>query len=274
MNITIENIQYLRKMTGAGVMDCKNALNEAMGNYNKAIEIIRKKGKAIANKRENREASEGCALAACKDHFAVIVSVKCETDFVAKEVSFVNMVKKILFVALKDKPKNIEELNNLSIDGSKISDLIIDRIRINGEKIELWYYDFLIAPSVVSYVHTGNKIAVIVGFNQLSVNHQVAKDVAMQVAAMNPIAVCKNSIPKKIIEREKRIAREKAKELGKPEMILDRIEDGALNKYYKEYTLLLQDFIKDPKITVNDFLKKQDANMTVTDFRRISLNVE
>jgi elongation factor Ts len=272
--VTIANIQYLRKMTGAGVLDCKNALNEANGDYDIAVEIIRKKGKMIARKRADRDAIEGCVLAARRSNFAAIVAVRCETDFVAKGEKFIGMVKKILDLALEIRPKNIEELNNFNINGCKICELITDYSGVSGEKIELGFYEYLIAPTVEIYVHSGNKLATIVGFNQNEVDVRVAKDIAMQVAAMNPVSVDKNSIPLKIIEKERKIAREIAIEQGKSELVLNRIEDGALNKYYKDYTLLLQNFVKNPKITVGDFLKNYNKDLSVVDFRRVCLNVE
>jgi elongation factor Ts len=274
MAVTMADIQHLRKMTGAGMMDCKNALNEADNDFDKAIEIIRKKGQAVAAKREDREASEGCVLAASQGDFAAIVAVKCETDFVAKGEDFIAMVRKILNVALENKPQSTEELNELSVEGRKVHELITDRIGITGEKMELGAYEYLAAPTTIAYIHPGNKLATIVGFNQVSVDTQVAKDVAMQVAAMNPVSVDKNSVPAEIMEREKKIAREKAVEQGKPEAILDKIAEGALNKYFKDFTLLMQDFVKEPKITIDDYLKKQDKALTVTAFKRVNLNVE
>jgi elongation factor Ts len=274
MAVTMADIQHLRKMTGAGMMDCKNALNEAESDFDKAIEIIRKKGQAVAAKREDREASEGCVLAATQGNFAAIVAVKCETDFVAKGEEFIGMVKKILQVALEKQPQSTEELNELSVDGRKVHELITDRIGITGEKMELGAYEFLTASTTVSYIHPGNKLATIVGFNQAGVDAQVTKDVAMQVAAMNPVSVDKNNVPIEIVEREKKIAREKAIEQGKPEAILDRIAEGALTKYYKDFTLLMQDFVKDSKITIDDYLKKQNKDLTVTTFKRVNLNVE
>jgi elongation factor Ts len=274
MAVTMADIQHLRKMTGAGMMDCKNALNEAESDFDTAIEIIRKKGQAVAAKREDREASEGCVLATTKDDFAAIVAVKCETDFVAKGEDFIGMVRKILNVALENQPKTIEELNELSVDGRKVHELITDRIGITGEKMELGAYEQVTAPTTVAYIHPGNKLATIVGFNQAGVDTQVAKDVAMQVAAMNPISVDKATVPAEIVEREKKIAREKAIEQGKPETILDRIAEGALIKYYKDFTLLMQDFVKDSKITIEDYLKKQNKELTVSGFKRVNLNVE
>lgn len=274
MTVTMADIQHLRKMTGAGMMDCKSALNEAAGNHDKAMEIIRKKGQAVAAKREDREAAEGCVLAATKNDFAAIVAIKCETDFVAKGEDFIEMVKKILQVALDNQPKTTDELNALSVDGRSVQELITDRIGITGEKMELGAYEYIVAPSTVAYIHPGNKLATICGFNQKDVDAQVAKNIAMQIAAMNPVSIDKDSVPVEIVEREKKIAREKAVEQGKPENILDRIAEGALTKYYKDYTLLNQDFVKDSKVTIADYLKKQNKDLTVTAFKRVNLNVE
>lgn len=274
MAVTMADIQHLRKMTGAGMMDCKNALNEANNDFDTAVEIIRKKGQAVAAKREDREAAEGCVLAATKGEFAAIVAVKCETDFVAKGSDFIGMVQKILDVALEQQPQSAEALTELTVEGRKVQELITDRIGVTGEKMELGAYSFLSAPTTIAYIHPGNKLATIAGFNQAGVETQVAKDVAMQIAAMNPVSVDKETVPAEIAEREKKIAREKAIEQGKPEAILDRIAEGALQKYYKEYTLLAQDFVKEPKITIDDYLKRQNKELTVIGFRRVNLNVE
>ena len=274
MAVTMAEITHLRKMTGAGMMDCKNALNEAEGDFEKAIEIIRKKGQAVAAKREDREAAEGCVLAAINGDFAAIVAVKCETDFVAKGPDFIALTKNILNAALANKPANADALLATLIEGRPVSEWITDRIGVTGEKMELGAYEYLTAPTTIAYIHPGNKLATIVGLNQPGVENQVAKDVAMQVAAMNPVSVDKSTVPAEIVEREKKIAREKAIEQGKPEAILDKIAEGALTKYYKDYTLLMQDFVKDSKITIDDYLKKQDKNLTVTGFKRVNLNVE
>ncbi|MDR2843715.1 MAG: translation elongation factor Ts [Candidatus Symbiothrix sp.] len=274
MAVTMADIQHLRKMTGAGMMDCKNALAEAEGDFEKAVEIIRKKGQAVAAKREDRDAAEGCVLAAIRNDFAAIVAVKCETDFVAKGEEFIGMVRKILSAALENQPKTTEDLLEISVDGRKVSELITDRIGVTGEKMELGAYEYLNAPATVAYIHPGNKLATIVGLNQAGVDTQVAKDIAMQVAAMNPVSVDKDSVPAEIVEREKKIAREKAIEQGKPENILDRIAEGALQKYYKDFTLLQQEFVKDSKLTISEYLKKQNKDLTVTGFKRVNLNVE
>jgi len=274
MAVTMADIQHLRKMTGAGMMDCKNALNEAEGDYDKAVEIIRKKGQAVAAKREDRDAAEGCVLAATNGDFAAIAAIKCETDFVAKGQDFIALTQNILNAALDKKPTSTEDLLEVSIGGRSASELITDRIGVTGEKMELGAYEFLTAPTTIAYIHPGNKLATIVGFNLPNVDVQVAKDVAMQVAAMNPVAVDKDSVPAEIVEKEKKIAREKAIEQGKPENILDRIAEGAVQKFYKEFTLLSQEFIKDAKITIDDYLKKQNKELTVVAFKRVNLNQE
>ena len=274
MAVTMADITHLRKMTGAGMMDCKNALTEAEGDYDKAVEIIRKKGQAVAAKREDREASEGCCLAATNGDFAAIVALKCETDFVAKNADFIALTKSILNVALENKPKSVEELNALTIGGASIAQLVIDRIGITGEKMEIGAYQYLSAPTTVAYIHPGNKLSTIAGFNQANVDAQVAKDIAMQVAAMNPVAVSKEGVSQETINTELKIAREKAQEAGKPEAILDKIAEGALVKYFQENTLLSQAFVKDAKITIEQYLQKQNKELTVVDFKRVTLNVD
>ncbi len=274
MAVTMADITHLRKMTGAGMMDCKNALNEANGDYDKAMEIIRKKGQAVAAKREDREASEGCCIAATNGNFAAIVALKCETDFVAKNSDFIALTKSILDAALENKPQNIDELNAININGSTVAQLVTDRIGVTGEKMEIGAYEFVVAPTTVAYIHPGNKLSTIVGLNIPNVDAQVAKDVAMQVAAMNPVAVTKDSVSQDVIDRELKIAREKAQEAGKPEAILDKIAEGALNKYFQENTLLAQAFIKDGKITVEQYLKQQNKELTVDMFKRVTLNVD
>jgi len=268
MAVTMAEIQHLRKMTGAGMMDCKNALNEANGDFDKAMEIIRKKGQAVAAKREDREASEGCVLAATAGDFAAVVALQCETDFVAKNEEFIALTQQILDAAISHK-----QLLALELPNGTVSQLITDKIGATGEKMQLGFYEHLTAPYVTSYIHMGNKLATIAGFNKANVDEHVAKDVAMQVAAMNPIAVTPESIPADVKEKELEIAREKAREAGKPENLLDRIAEGALQKFYKESTLLQQEYVKDPKKTIEQFLKENDKELTVTSFKRVSLNV-
>jgi elongation factor Ts len=268
------DIAHLRKMSGAGMMDCKNALEEADGDFDKAMEIIRKKGQAVAAKRSDREASEGCVLAVDESEFAAIVALKCETDFVAKNEQFVALTQEILNAAVRNKIASLEELKAVPLaDGRPAQEHITDRVGVTGEKMELGFYEFLNGASTISYIHPGNKLATIVAFNQ-PLEYQVARDVAMQVAAMNPIAVCPEEVPQKTIEQELEIARDKARQAGKPDNLLDRIAEGALQKFYKESTLLQQEFVKDAKLSIAQYLQQQDKKLTVTAFKRVTLNME
>ena len=273
MAVTMADIQHLRKMTGAGMMDCKNALNETDGDFDKAVEIIRKKGKAIAAKREDRDASEGCVLAKTENGHGAIIALQCETDFVAKNAAFVALTEQILDLAMDKKPKTLEELLALQLLDGTVSELITDRIGATGEKMELGFYEYITAPSVVAYIHPGNKLATIVGFNKENAPDNVARDIAMQVAAMNPIAITAEEIPANVKETEMKIAPEKAIEGGKPAHILDIIAEGALQKFFKESTLLQQEYVKDSKLTIEQFMKQNDKELMVTAFKRVSLNV-
>jgi len=268
------DIAHLRKMSGAGMMDCKKALEEADNDFDKAMEIIRKKGQAVAAKRSDREASEGCVLAADNGDFAGVVALKCETDFVAKNEEFIGLTQSILDVAMDKKPATLDELLALPLsDGRAIENHITDRIGVTGEKMELGFYEFVNGTATVSYIHPGNKLATVVGFNQ-ALDKQVARDIAMQVAAMNPVALTPAEVPQNVIDSEMEIARDKARQAGKPENLLDRIAEGALQKFYKENTLLQQEFVKDSKLTIEQYLQQQDKSLTVTAFKRVTLNVE
>ncbi|MDR3269596.1 MAG: translation elongation factor Ts [Tannerella sp.] len=274
MAVTMADIAHLRKMSGAGMMDCKNALEEAGNDFDKAMEIIRKKGQAVAAKRSDREASEGCVLAADKGDFAAIVALKCETDFVAKNEEFIALTKSILAAAIDKKPAALAELLATPLsDDRAIEEHITDRIGVTGEKMELGFYEYVTGASTISYIHPGNKLATIVAFNQ-AIEYQVARDVAMQVAAMNPVSVTQEEVPQNVINTELEIARDKARQAGKPENLIDRIAEGALQKFYKESTLLQQEFVKDSKLTIQQYLQKQDKALTATTFKRVSLNVE
>ena len=265
-------ISKLRTMTGAGMMDCKNALTEAENDFEKAIEIIRKKGQAVAAKRSDREAAEGCVLAKADGGFAAVLALKCETDFVAKNADFVALTQSILDVAMAKKPATTEALAALTIGGQAISELIIERIGITGEKMELDFYEFVVGGTTAAYIHPGNKLATLVAFAEEGVDYQVARDVAMQAAAMNPVSLDRASVPAKMIETELEVGREKAREEGKPENMLEKIAQGRLNKFYQESTLLEQAFIKDHKLTVADYLKANKA--TAIAFKRVTLNME
>lgn len=274
MAVTMADIQHLRKLTGAGMMDCKSALTEAEGDFDKAIEIIRKKGQAFAAKREDRDASEGCVLAKVENGFGAIVALKCETDFVAINADFVALTTTILDAAVANKPADLDALNAVVIDGRTIAELVTDRMGITGEKMELGVYETVTAPTVVAYIHPGNKLASIVGFNKENVDAEVARDVAMQVAAMNPVSILPEEVSEEIKERELNLAKEKAREAGKPENLIDRIAEGALQKFYKEYTLLQQEFVKNPKQTVAQYLASADKELAVVGFKRFTLNAE
>ena len=271
--ISAADVSKLRKSTGAGMMDCKKALQEAEGDFEKAIEIIRKKGQAIANKRADRDASEGVTIskAGADGTFGVVVALSCETDFVAKNEDFVKLAFAILDKALETKPADLEALKQQTLDGKVISDIIVEQMGVIGEKIELAHYDKVEAESVVPYIHHGNKLATLVGFNK-TIDLEKGKDIAMQIAAMNPVAIDESDVPANIIEKEKEIGREQALKEGKPENIVDKIAEGKLKKYFKENTLLNQEFTKDNKKTVKEYLQESDKELTVTSFKRFTLN--
>lgn len=273
VQIAAADVSKLRKSTGAGMMDCKKALQEAEGDFDKAVELIRKKGQAVANKRADRDASEGAVLAGINNDssFGALIALNCETDFVAKNEDFVKFAREILSTAIANNPADLDALKELKIDNKSIADLIVEQIGVIGEKIELAYYEKIEATQVISYIHPGNKLATLAGFNKTT-TEQVAKDIAMQVAAMNPVALDESDVPADVIEKEKEIGREQALREGKPENIVDKIAEGKLTKFFKENTLLNQDFTKDSKISVNQYLKNNDKELTVTAFKRYSLN--
>ena len=273
MAVTMAEISKLRTMTGAGMMDCKNALIEANNDFDAAIKIIREKGQAVAAKRSDREASEGCVLAGANGGFAAILALKCETDFVAKNEQFIALTQSFLDAALANKPADLDALKNIIIDGRTIETLITERIGITGEKMELDYYEFVNDAYATFYIHPGNKLATLVAFNK-EVDHQVARDVAMQAAAMNPVSLDRASVPASVVEGELEVAREKARQEGKPDNMLDKIAQGRLNKFYQESTLMEQSFIKDSKVNIDQYLKSVDKDLTVTSFKRVTLNME
>lgn len=272
--ISAADVGKLRKTTGAGMMDCKKALQEAEGDFDKAIQIIRKKGQAIANKRADREASEGVVIAkpSADGTFGAMIALNCETDFVAKNEDFVKFAFSILDKAIETKPADVEALKAEVLDGKAIGDLIVEQIGVIGEKIDLSYYEKVEAAQVIPYIHHGNKLATLVALNK-AVDVEVGKDVAMQIAAMNPVAIDKDDVDEKTKEQELAIGREQAIKEGKPENIVDKIAEGKLNKFYKENTLLNQDFTKDNKKSVRQFLQDADKDLTVTAFKRHTLNV-
>lgn len=274
-NITAAEVNKLRKQTGAGMMDCKKALVEANGDFETAIDILRKKGQKVAAKRGDREANEGVVLSMTNEAktFGVLLVVNCETDFVAKNADFVGMAERISKIALENKPKSTEELKALEYaPGQSIGDKLIEEIGKIGEKIEISSYDIMQSDLIVPYNHPGNKIASMVALNENTLQAENAgKDVAMQVAAMNPIAVSPDQVSAETAERELAIGREQALEEGKPENMVDKIAQGKLNKFYKENTLMSQQFIKDNNQTVAQYLKTVDDDLQVIDFKREAL---
>ena len=274
MAITSADVMKLRKATGAGMMDCKNALTEANGDFEAAIQIIRERGKLVASKRSDREASEGVVLAgtSADGKFGAIVVLNCETDFVAKNENFVKLTQQFLQLAVTNKTANLDALKALELDGRSIESHVTEQTGVIGEKIELSYYSKIEAESVVPYIHPGNKLATLVGFNQAGVDVQVMKDVAMQVAAMSPVAVDKDDVPAEVVAKELEIAKEKFRQEGKPENMLDKIAQGALTKFFKESTLLNQSFVKDNKLSVKEYLAATDKGLTVTKFDRYALS--
>jgi elongation factor Ts len=274
--ISAADVNNLRKKTGGGMMDCKKALTEANGDFEKAIEILRKKGQKIAANRSDREASEGVVLAntTSDNKVGTVLTLNCETDFVAKNEDFISLATKISNIATSTLPTSVEELMALPYDSTlKISEVLLDYIGKIGEKIEISKYDVVRAEYVCGYTHPGNRIASIVGLNKAGEKSaSIAKDVAMQIAAMNPIALDKDDVSKDTIEKEIEIGKEQARTEGKPEEMLEKIALGKLNKFYNEATLLNQEFIKDNKKTVRQYVTESDKELTITGFKRQSLS--
>jgi elongation factor Ts len=273
--INAADVAKLRRVTLAGMMDCKKALEESDGNFDKAIEIIREKGQAVANKRADREATEGVVLAkvASNGMLGVITVLNSETDFVAKNAKFQELANKIIDIALAKNPADLEALKALPMENGTVGGKIIEFVGIIGEKLDLSYFEKIEAAQVQAYIHPGNRLATLVGFTKAGLDVQVYKDVAMQVAAMNPVAVDKADVPEKIVAQELEIGREQARLDGKPEEMLDKIAQGKLGKFFKESTLLNQEFVKDNKQTIGQYLKSIDKDLSVTGFKRFTLNL-
>ncbi len=273
MEISASDVMKLRKATGAGMMDCKTALASAEGDFNRAIDIIRERGKLVASKRADRDATEGVVLAKvdASGKKGALVVLNCETDFVAKNEAFVAFAERILDTALANDAADLAAVKALVMDGRTIENLVIEQTGVIGEKLDLPFYAKLDAETVVAYIHPGNKLSTLVGFNKPGVDVLVTKDVAMQVAAMNPVAVDKDDVPAEVVAKELEIAKEKFRQEGKPEAMLDKISQGALSKFFKESTLLNQAFIKENKQSVSEFLQSVDKGLTVTAFYRYNL---
>lgn len=273
--INAADVAKLRRVTLAGMMDCKKALEESDGNFDKAIEIIRKKGQAVANKRADRKASEGVVLSKVSSDgkTGVMIVLNSETDFVAKNADFLALANKILDLAVTKKPANLDGLKSLQMDGGKVGDKVIEYIGIIGEKLDLSYFEKIDAAHVQAYIHPGNRLATLAGFTKSGIDVQVYKDIAMQIAAMNPVAIDKDLVPESVIAQEIEIGKEQAKRDGKPEEMFEKIAQGKLSKFFKESTLLNQDFVKNNKITIRQYLQSVSKDLTVTEFKRFTLNL-
>ena len=272
-NISASDVGKLRKQTGSGMMDCKKALVEANGDFDLAVDILRKKGQKVAAKRADRQAMEGVVIAKNNDanSKAILISLNCETDFVAKNEDFIAIAQDILDTAVSADLSSAEAIHDLKLsNGMTVAEKVLEQTGVIGEKIEI-SAQLIEDVQVSSYIHAGNRLATLVGFNATT-DHQVARDVAMQVAAMNPLAVDKDGIDQETIDRELEIAKDLARQEGKPEEMLEKIAFGRLNKFYKENTLLNQAFIKDGKKTVAQYLKDQDDSLSVTCFKRVGLS--
>ncbi|HHL52580.1 MAG TPA: elongation factor Ts [Flammeovirgaceae bacterium] len=276
MAITAKEVNELRKMTGAGMMDCKKALVEADGDFDKAIDILRTKGQKVSAARADRDAREGVIVVKSNSDNteSVLIGLACETDFVAKNDEFVQTANRILDIAFENKPADVEALLALPFDDKlTVAEKLTELIGKIGEKIEVSHYERMNGEMVVAYVHAGNKLGVLVSLANTGGADVLAagKDVAMQIAAMRPVAVSKDKVDQATIDHELAIGREQALAEGKPENIVDKIAQGKLNKFFQENTLLAQKFVKDNSMTVEQYLNSVQPGLTVADFKRIAI---
>lgn len=274
-NITAADVNKLRQMTGAGMMDCKKALQEANGDFEAAIDILRKKGQKVAAKRADRDANQGYVVAGttADQTYAAVVMVNCETDFVGKNEEFVQFAKDVLSAGIEAKVKDVAALLPLKIGSITIEEKLNEMLGKTGEKVQIAHYEVIEAPRTFAYNHHGNRLATVIGINKAGVNSfdEIGREIAMQVAAMSPVAVDVADVDQKTIDREIEIGKEQARQEGKPEDMLEKIAQGKLNRFYKESTLLNQEFIRDNKKTVKQYLSEADKELTITGFRRLML---
>jgi elongation factor Ts len=271
VTITAADINKLRQTTGAGMLDCRKALTESNGDFEAAIDWLRKQGQKVAAKRSDREAKEGVVIAqtTADKKSGIVLCISCETDFVSKNAEFVAFAQSIADAAIANNVKTTEELNDTAINGAKVSDLINDKLAAIGEKIAISKFERVDAPYVASYIHGAYRMGVLVSMTKEAAD--AGKDVAMQIAAMNPLAVDETSISQETKDREKAIAIEMIKAEGKPAEMAEKIADGKMNKFFKDNTLMAQAFVKDNSKSVADYLKSVDADLKVTDFKRVAL---
>jgi elongation factor Ts len=273
--ITAQDINKLRQATGAGMMDCRKALTETNGDFEAAIDWLRKQGQKVAAKRSDREAKEGVIIAqtSADNKTGFVVCISCETDFVSKNADFVAFAQSIADAAVANNVKSAEELNEVSVNGAKVSDLINDKLASIGEKIGIAKFERVDAPFVASYIHGAYRMGVLVALT--SANAELGKDLAMQIAAMNPVAVDPESVPSETVERERAIIidtmKEDPKMAGKPEDMIAKIAEGKIGAFFKEQTLLAQAFVKDGSKSVGEYIKSVDGAIKVTEFKRVAL---
>ena len=270
--ITAAEVNKLRQTTGAGMMDCKKALVEADGDFEKAIELLRKKGQKVAANRADRDSSEGAAIAKVnKDNTSgVIISLNCETDFVAKNESFVTLANEFADIAINC--DNKDAFLAADYKGMTVQEKLTEQTGVIGEKIEIGGFETLSAPFVGSYIHAGNKIAVLTGLSAaVDGAEEVAKNVSMQAAAMNPVALNEDGVDQSVIDKEIEIAKDQLRQEGKPEEMLENIAKGKLKRFFKDNTLVNQDYIKDSKQSVSQYVKSVDSKLEVTGFKRVAL---
>ncbi len=272
--ISAADVKKLRDQTGAGMMDCKKALTEAEGDFDKAVEILRLKGQKLSLKRADREAKEGAVIAMVNSdaNKGVVVRLSCETDFVAKNEDFIKFANDIATIALENFPADTETLLGLPFEGVTVGEKVTEQVGAIGEKIEVAEYAQLEAPMITSYIHSGNRAGVLVGLSKANDTFEApGKDVAMQIAAMKPVAVDESGVPQQVREKEIELGKEMAKQEGKPEAMIEKIAMGKLKKFLKENTLLPQPFVKNSKQTVGEYLKSFDGDLTVTNFKHVKL---
>jgi len=274
VNISATAVKDLRDQTGAGMMDCKKALVEASGDFEKAIELLRLRGQKMSEKRADRDAKEGVIIALVNDNNnkGIIVRLSCETDFVSKNEDFINLTKAVAKIALDNFPADKEALYTYKLNGVTLDIVMSEQVAKIGEKIEIADYETLEAPLVASYIHMGNKAGVLVGLNLADVKYlDAGRDVAMQVAAMKPVSLSEKDVPQSVIDKELEIGKEIARNEGKAEAMLEKIALGKLNKFFKENTLMNQTFVKDGKSSVTEYLRSQNPELTSLGFKHVKL---
>jgi len=274
MAVTAAEVNKLRQQTGAGMMDCKKALEENNGDFEKAVDYLRKKGAKVAANRSDRDAKEGVVLAkvSADAKRGFVISINCETDFVAKNADFISFSETIANIAMEKGANSIDEIKAAPFNGDiTVGDKFMEQVGKIGEKIDIGYYEVITAEKVVGYIHPGNRVSVVVGFNS-AINDEAGRNVAMQAAAMAPVALDKEGVTQEMLDRELEIAKEQIRAEGKPEDMVEKIAQGKIAKFYKESTLLNQEYIKDSKLNVLQYLQSIDKGLTATAFKRYALS--